>query len=89
MSTNSPSPAVPGERISLRLIVETVPDEEMAGVKFPGGEPILDADLAYAVQAAEEAFAAALRGTRTIVSAQHRLVRVEADVPSPLNDPEF
>jgi len=89
MSTNSPDSPVPGERIALRLIVETVPDPDAVGVRVPPFGTLLDEDLAVAVQAAEDAFHAALRGTRTIVSAQHRLAVVEDLVPNPSADTEF
>lgn len=90
MSTNSPDSPVPGERIVLRLIVEAVPNADAVGVRVPPFGTLLDEDLAVAVQAAEDAFVAALRGTRDVVSTQHRLfVAPEVDVPNPSTDPEF
>jgi hypothetical protein len=89
MSTNSPSPAGPGERIALRLIVETVPDADAQGVILPDGPSLLDDDLAHAVQAARDAFEGALSGTRTVVSSQYRLAVVADDVPNPAADTEF
>lgn len=81
------APPVRGERISLQLLVEAVPDADSVGIILPGDGPVLDADLNYAVQAAEEAFAAALRGTRDVRSIEYRLIRVETDLPAPAPEP--